>query len=131
VTSLENLWKYSEEPWLMNVLKLKGDDLGTLRGLAHPLYRPVVDEYLEAVKWLMWGSAVHFRRAAREAKDMQLAVDKQTHAIATYMDQAEHAYAPEELSQVFNGYFQTFDQVQKLEQERRSPISDYLDKFDH
>jgi len=131
VTSLENLWKYSEEPWLMDVLKLKSDDLGTLRGLAHPLYRPVVDEYLEAVKWLMWGSAVHFRRAAREAKDMQLTVDKQTHAIAAYMDQAEDAYAPEELSQVFNGYFQTFDQVQKLEGERRSPISDYLDKFDY
>ncbi len=131
VTSIDNLWKYSEESWLRDVLKLKLDDLGTLRGLAHPLYRPVVDEYFDAVRWLLWGSDVHFRRAVRQAAEMKAAVDKQTHAIAAYMDQAEHAYAPEELSAVFNGYFQTFDQAQKLEGERRSPISDYLDKFDH
>ncbi len=91
----------------------------------------MVDEYIEAVKWLMQGSIVHFRRAAGQAAIMQTAADKQSHAIAAYMDQAEHIYAPEELSQVFNGYFQTFDQTQKLEGERRSPISDYLDKFDH
>ena len=47
------------------------------------------------------------------------------------MDQAERVYAPEEFSTVFTGYFRTLDQFQKLEDERRNPISDYLDKFDH
>jgi len=46
------------------------------------------------------------------------------------MDQAERIYAPEALSKVFTGYFQTLDQFQKLDNERSSPISDYLDKFD-
>ena len=40
-------------------------------------------------------------------------------------------YAPEELSKVFTGYFQTLDQFQKMDSDRRSPISDYLDRFDH
>ncbi len=38
--TLGDLWQYTEEPWLVDVLKLKTDQLGTLRGLAHPVYRP-------------------------------------------------------------------------------------------
>jgi len=130
-TTIDTLWQYTDEPWLSDVLKLKSDQLATLRGQAHPSYQPVLDQYIGAVKWLLQGSTVHFRRAVKRAAVMQATVEKQSNAIATYMDQAERAYAPEELSQVFEGYFQTFDQAQKLEGERRSPISDYLDKYDH
>jgi hypothetical protein len=130
-TSIDKLWQYSEEPWLGDLLKLKIDRMGTLRGQAHPAYQPVLDAYMEAMKWLLQGSTVRFRREIKHAMVMKAAADKRSQAIAAYMDQAERVYAPEELSQVFSGYFQTFDQVQKLEGERRSPISDYLDKFDH
>jgi hypothetical protein len=129
--SIDELWKYAEEPWLREVLKNKSDQLGALRGQGHPAYRPVVDEYIEAVTWLLQGNTVRFRRAVKQATVMQAAAEKQSRAIAAYMDQAEHAYAPEELSETFKGYFQTLEQAQKLEGERRSPISDYLDKFDH
>jgi hypothetical protein len=105
--------------------------MGALRSQGHPAYHPVLDEYIDAVNWLLQGNTVRFRRAVRHAAVMQATVEKQSRAIAAYMDQAERAYAPEELSGVFNSYFQTFDQAQKLEGERRSPISDYLDKFDH
>jgi uncharacterized protein YggL (DUF469 family) len=101
-----------------------------LRSQAHPFYQPVLDEYIDAVKWLFQGSDVRFRRAVRHAAAMQAVAEKRSRAVAAYLDQAERAYVPEELSQTFNDYFQTFDQAQKLEEERRSPISDYLDKFD-
>jgi hypothetical protein len=130
-TSIDLLWKYAEEPWLKDVLKNKVDHLGALRSQAYPAYQPVLDEYIEAVTWLLQGNTVRFRRAIKQAAAMQATAEKQSHAIAAYMDQAEHAYAPEELSETFNGYFRTLDQAQKLEGERRSPISDYLDKFDH
>jgi len=130
-TTLDKLWQYTEEPWLADVLKLKIGQLGTLRSQANPFYQPVLDEYIAAVNWLFQGNTVRFRRAVKRAAVRQAAVERQSHAVAAYMDQAERAYAPEELSQVFNGYFQTFDQAQKLEGQRRSPISDYLDKFDH
>ena len=113
------------------MLKNKVDRLGALRGQAHPDYQPVLDEYIEAVTWLIQGNTVRFRRAVRQAAAMQAAAEKQSRAIAAYMDQAEHAYEPEVLSETFDGYFRTLDQAQKLEGERRSPISDYLDKFDH
>jgi len=40
--------------------------------------------------------------------------------MAAYMDQAERVNAPEDLTKVFTGYFQTLDQFQKFDTERRS-----------
>jgi len=128
---IDKLWLYADSPWLKDVLKLKMDRLGTLRAQAHPLYQPVVDKYDEAVIWLTRGSALHFRHAVNDAGAARAAADEQSRRVAAYMDQAESLNAPEELTQVFTGYFHTLDQFQKLDTERRSPISDYLDKFDH
>ena len=126
-----NLWHYTDAHWLKDVLKLKMDRLGTLRAQAHPLYQPVLDKYSEAVIWLTRGSTLHFRHAVKDAEAARAAADEQSRRVAAYMDQAESLNAPEELTKVFTGYFHTLDQFQKLDTERRSPISDYLDKFDH
>jgi hypothetical protein len=128
---ISNLWRYTDAPWLKNVLKLKIDRLGTLRSQAHPLYQPVVDKYIDAVTRLYRGSVIRFRRGVDNAEAARAAAEKRSDGIAAYMDQAERVYAPQEQSKVFAGYFQTLAQFQKIEDERRNPISDYLDKFDH
>ena len=125
------LWHYADAPWLQDMLKFKIDQLGALRSQAHPLYQPVLDKYIEALTWLHRGSATRFRHGLNGAELARAGAEKQSRGIAAYMDQAERIYAPEELSNVFTGYFQTLDQLQKLDAERRSPISDYLDQFDH
>jgi hypothetical protein len=130
-TTVDQLWRYYDEPWLPDVLEMKINRLGALRGEAHPLYRPVIDHYLDALGWLRRQSTVRFRRELRKAEAARIAAEKQSRAIAAYMDQAERVYAPDDFSRIFTGYFQTLDQFQKLEDERRNPISDYLDKFDH
>lgn len=129
--TIEKLSQYADAPWLKDVLKLKIDQLGALRGRAHPLYQPVLDKYIEAVIWLHRGSATRFRRAVNGAETARAAAEERSRRVAAYMDQAESVNAPEELAKVFTGYFQTLDQFQKLDTDRRSPISDYLDKFDH
>jgi hypothetical protein len=129
--AIEKLAQYADAPWLKDVLKLKIDRLGALRSRAHPLYQPVLDKYIEAVIWLHRGSAVRFRRAVNAANAARAAVEVRSRRVAAYLDQAESVNAPEELTKAFTGYFQTLDQFQKLDTERRSPISDYLDKFDH
>jgi hypothetical protein len=65
------------------------------------------------------------------AEAARAVADKQAHGITVYLDEAERIYAPEPLTDSFRGYFRTLDQLQKLDSERRSPITDYLDKFDH
>ena len=128
--AINNLWRYADAPWLKDVVKLKIDRLGTLRSQAHPLYQPVVDKYIDAATWLYRGSAVRFRRGVDNAEAAQAAVEKQSARIAAYMDQAERIYTPQELSKVLASYLQTLAQFQKIEDGRRNPISDYLDKFD-
>ncbi len=128
--TVDQLWRYADESWLKHVLELKIDRLGALRSQAHPLYQAVIDDYIDAVGWLARQSTVRFRRGVRKAEAARLAAEKQSRAIAAYLDQAERVYAPGEFSRSFAGYFRTLDQFQKLEDERRNPISDYLDKFD-
>jgi hypothetical protein len=127
---IDDLWRYAGVPWLKDLLKLKIDRIGALRGVAHPLYLPVLDQYMEALVCLQRGSVTRFHRALSRAQATRTAADKRSHGITAYLDQAERVYAPEPLSNVFRGYFQTFDQLEKLESQRHSPISDYLDKFD-
>jgi hypothetical protein len=129
--TIGDLRQYAEAPWLKDVLKLKIDRLGMLRSQAHPLYHLALDKYLEAVTWLYRGNTIRFRRGLNRAELARAAAEKQSRGITAYMDQAERIYTPEELSQAFTGYFQTLDQLQKLDTQRRSPISDYLDQFDH
>jgi hypothetical protein len=128
--TIDRLWHYYDEPWLREVLEMKINRLGALRGQAHPLYRPVIDRYIDALSWLMRQSTVRFRRGLRKAEAARLAAEKQSRAIAACMDQAERVYAPEEFTRIFTGYFRMLDQFQKLEGERRNPISDYLDEFE-
>ena len=129
--TVDHLWHYTDEPWLQDVLKLKIDRLGALRSRANPFYQPAIDQYLEAVNWLAQRNITRFRRAMAKAASAQAAAGKRSQATTAYLDQAERTYAPEELSKIFTGYFHTLDQSQSLNQQRHSPISDYLDKFDH
>ena len=129
--AIEKLWRYADAVWLKDVLKFKIDRLGALRGQAHPLYQPVVDQYIEAVIWLHRGSVSHFHRAVNGAQAKRAVADDQSRRMGAYLDQAERVDEPEEIAKAFTGYFQTLDRFQKLDTERRSPISDYLDKFDH
>jgi hypothetical protein len=129
--AIDDLWRYAGASWLRDLLRLKVDRIGALRGVAHPLYLPALDDYMEALIWLQRGSVTRFHRALSRAEATQAIADKRAHGISAYLDEAERIYAPEPLLDTFHGYFQTLDQLQKLDSERRSPISDYLDKFDH
>jgi hypothetical protein len=129
--AVDDLWRYAGAPWMKHLLKLKIDRIGALRGVAHPLFLPVLDDYMEALVWLQRGSVTRFHRVLTRAEAGRAVADKQAHGITAYLDQAERIYVPEPLSNTFRGYFETLDQLQKLDRERHSPISDYLDKFDH
>jgi len=129
--TIDRLWRYDEAPWLGDVLDSKLNRLAELRSQAHPLYRPAIDTYTEALGWLMRQSTVRFRRAVRRADILRAAAEQRSRAIAAYLDQAERVYDPDEFSHLFANYSRTLDWFQQLENERQNPISDYLDKFDH
>ncbi len=128
--SLDQLRNYYEQPWMGELLQGKLNSLETLRSEAHPLYRPVIEAYIEAVNLLMVQKLSRFRRAMEAADRERATVDQRTKQIADVLDRAERVYASEDVSNQFAGYFQILDKIQSLDEKRHNPISDYLDKFD-
>jgi hypothetical protein len=127
---VSRLWTYYDTPWIKDVLRNKLFALQALRAQAHPRYQDVIGKYSEAVAWLLDKKLNRFRRAVRHADDARAAIERESRETTAYLDQAERIFAPEDPARLFEGYFQTLDKFQNLEQERRNPISDYLDKFD-
>ncbi len=127
---LEDLWRYYEQPWMRQLLQEKLNRLEALRSEAHPLYRPVVENYIEAIDLLMDEKLNRFKRAAAEANRARAAANQRSRRVADYLDRAERIYEPGDVTNSFADYFQTLDQIQSLEEKRHNPISDYLDRFD-
>jgi hypothetical protein len=128
--SLDDLWRYYEQPWMQQLLEEKLNRLQALRSEAHPLYQPVVEDYVEAVELLMGEKLNRFKRATAAANCARAAADQRTRQVADYLDQMERVYAPGDVTHSFADYFHTFDQLQSVDQNRHNPISDYLDRFD-
>ena len=122
------LWRSYEQPWIKPWLQDRIAGLETLRGRAHPLYRPVIAAYMEACAQLLDSKINRFRRATREADRLSDQADQRSRQIQETLDRIERAYAPAGTN-AFQDFFRTLDRLEKFEQQRRNPISDYLDKF--
>jgi len=127
--SFDQLWRYYDQPWVKPVLLEQLTGLEVLRIYCHPLYLPVVEKYSEAIRQLLGQNITRFRRTSREADRLRKTIDQRVRQIQETMDRAEHAYTPVETNE-FAGFFRTLEQLQQFEQQRRNPISDYLDHFD-
>jgi hypothetical protein len=51
--------------------------------------------------------------------------------IAVALDRAERTYAREDFGATLRDQLRTLDQFEQIDQQRRAPIGDYLDQFDH
>ena len=88
-TTVDQLWRYTDNSWLEGVLKMKINRLGALRSQAHPFYQPVIDDYREALSWLTEKNTVRFRRGIRKAEAKHFVAEKQSREITAYMNQVE------------------------------------------
>lgn len=128
---LAELWRYADAPWLTAVLRSKQARLDLVLAQGHPMYRPVVAHYQAALGWLQGGSARRFRSAHRAAQAEQQRVEARLAAIAEHVATAEKQYVPAaDFRAVFRGYFETLEELERIDLRRRTPISDYLDQFD-
>jgi hypothetical protein len=126
--AFDQAWHFYQEPWLKLVLQDKLAGLAALRLHAHPRYRPVVAKYIEAIAQLQDVKLNRFRRAVQAAARQRAAVDQESEQIRRVLDRAEAACIPAGTN-AFDDFFRTLDRLEKFEQQRHNPISDYLDKF--
>ena len=126
----EFLRRQAGQEWLQTALKDRIQRLEALRSYAHPQYRTVIDRYIEAERCWLAKKLARSRAAFEQArKELQLA-DQQMLEIAVVLDRAERTFAPEDFGATLRDRFRTLDQLQQSEQQRRTPIGDYLDQFD-
>jgi hypothetical protein len=89
-----------------------------------------LDGYIAAI-WLLDNEKIsHFRRVVEQTDKERAKVEATARQISDYLDQAERIFAPRELNNTYSNFFRIFEEFEALEQRRRSPISDYLDRFD-
>ena len=127
--AFEQLWRYYEQPWLKPWLRDLAAGLEVLKTYGNPLYRPVAAKYAVAVRQLLDRKLNQFRRTAQEAAQLRIAADQKVQQIRDVLDRAERAYSAGGTNE-YRDFFRTLDRLQKFEQQRRNPISDYLDQFD-
>jgi hypothetical protein len=126
----DQLLKHSEEAWLQQALPERIQALQILLNRAQPIFRPVLEAYVEAGQWLAEGKLSRYHRTVERAETLRVETEKQMQSIDNVLDQAEEKYAGDISTNAFRGYFQTLDQLDSFERQRRNPISDYLDQFD-
>jgi len=102
--------------------------LEQLYSRAHPLYRPALEAYIEAGRWLVEEKISRYRRSVARADQLHRDVRREAEAISVTMDWAEQKYTTGTSSNIWSGYFQALEQLKNLR--HRDPISNYLDQFD-
>lgn len=128
--SFTGLARQAGQKWLRATLPARLLELQTLLGRAHPLYRPVLEAYLEAARWLAEERLSRYQRALARAAKLRQTVDIQVREIRDALDRAESNLIPALPVGSFQGLFETVEKLDEFERHRRNPISDYLDQFD-
>lgn len=106
---MNQLWRYYDQKWFPDVIRDKLLRVEALGSQAHPLYRPVIDGYAQALRSMMDGSVYRYRRGIAAADAARRSVEVECQQTAAYLDRAEQRFATAG---------------------SRSALSDYLDQFD-
>jgi hypothetical protein len=124
----DELWRFYDRPWLIQWLRDRLPALEALNGSGHPLYRPVVEEYVDAVRQLRDRKINRFRRSVHEAAQRRAEVDRQAQQIREILDRVESRSGGQ--TNQFEEFFQTLNRLEQFGKQRHDPIGDYLDQFD-
>lgn len=128
---IEDWWRYHDAGWFKSMLSERMARLTLLRNQGHPLYEPVVAQYVEALNWLVKGNITRFRRAQRAATTTRDQVDQWFDRITHHLDAVEQSGLPAVSDNLFRGFFDALREFEKDGAIRRDPVADHLDRFDH
>lgn len=128
--TLAELRSYDRKPQMLAPMLVAHEaQLQSLLTLAHPLYRPAIAHYIEAIQALRKHSLRQFRlhlvRAAAEQRQAQ----EKTDAITSYLGTVEARMHPEDFANRFGTWFQLGASAGGAHS-GKTPVRDYLDRVE-
>lgn len=128
--ALADLAPYAQYQWLHSILADKRARLAALRIVALPAYRELITLYDEALRWLAEGQRVRFRRVLTRAEQRRAELFVTYRALEEYLDHIEWQLAPDEFAGGLRGALEILEELDRIQRQRRNPISEYLDRWE-
>ena len=120
------IWK---RPDRSAILQRNLELLNVLRNQAHPLYRPLIGEYSDAVRNLMNGKERGIKEKLENLHDQYVKISNESKAVESYLDWYEASETPN-YSGTFDDYLKLRDKLDKAIRPRGDAISQYLDSLE-
>ncbi len=129
VFGLEEFSTFLSRPSAKVALQVLRQQLLLLSGRAHPLYRPIVAEYLELVRLLQHKKTKHLTERLARIRGTREHISRRMSEIDDYLNWFE-ATQSHSTSGAFWEYLQAAQSANETEPRRQDPISVYLDALE-
>lgn len=120
---------YIDKPGTKEMLEGRIVQLENLQLSAHQAYLVPIGKYIEALNHVRLERFRLLPATLKEAESALQDARKLSSEISESLDRFEAEQMNRELLFLYRDYFQTFEEVQSIEQARESAIKEYLDKF--
>ncbi len=124
--SYQRIWKRSDRT---DILQRNLTMLNALHQRAHPLYRPLVEEYTAVVQQLVNGSDKGVAAKLASLAQRRTQLQRRAKAVQSYLDWYE-ANETQTFSHLFDDYLKLRDRLEKERPPRGDAMSQYLDALE-
>ncbi|MGZ5513432.1 MAG: hypothetical protein ACXWG7_08580 [Chthoniobacterales bacterium] len=129
VFGLEEFSTFLRDPAAPGALRSLKSQLLLLSGRAHPLYRPIIAEYLQIISSMERKKTKHLTERLAKIRGTREHVNRRMSAIGDYMNWFEATQA-RSTSGAFREYLNAAEGAREPERRRHDPISVYLDALE-
>ena len=125
---IEEFAAIMKRPDRAKILQRNIDQLNALKMQAHPLYRPLIADYIEIVRLLITGKDKNMAAKLKELRENRAKISEKARAVESYVDWYE-ASETRTYSGTFDDYLKLRDKLEKEIRSRNDAISKYLDSI--
>ena len=130
VTTLDRILEFCSDPKaLLPMVSSSEARLQALSSLAHPLYRSAITSYVDGIHWLRKNNMERFQAALARASQESRRADRDSEAIAHYVDSVEASLFPGDMAKRFGTWFK-FEGAGGNGAPVSTPMKSYLDRVE-
>ncbi len=128
--TLDQFQDFIKIPESRQALTMMGNDLTRLSIHAHPLFRPVLNGYLDILDRMQRGKLKNLEGKLDELQQLRAQLNQRLQDVGDYLTWFEATQAAKQGPGEFDGYFRLMQSLQAARPPSREPIGRYLDAME-